>query len=131
METDEGRQRYRLRKQTVETGFGIIKAVQGFRSFLLRGVERVCTEWTLVTLAYNSNKRLHTLRLVQQRQGRAGSGSRSGKRSLEGWIASPGRQNVGLQTALISRSANMEPVNCGASRSSFISSDILTSMVRS
>jgi hypothetical protein len=32
----------------------------GFRHFLLRGLEKVSLEWTLVTLAYNL-KRLHHL----------------------------------------------------------------------
>ena len=40
--------------------FGIIKAVMGFRQFLMRGLEKVATEWGLVTLAYNV-KRLHKL----------------------------------------------------------------------
>ena len=57
---EPNRQRYRLRQQTVEPVFGIIKSVLGFRQFLLRGVDKVRTEWTLVTLAYNV-KRLHRL----------------------------------------------------------------------
>jgi hypothetical protein len=40
--------------------FGIIKSVLGFRQFLLRGMAKVSTEWTLVCLAYNL-KRLHRL----------------------------------------------------------------------
>ena len=54
-------QRYKLRQQTVEPVFGIIKSVLGFRPFLLRGIAKVSTEWTLVCLAYNL-KRLHRLR---------------------------------------------------------------------
>lgn len=46
--TDAGKERYRLRKQAVEPVFGIIKSVLGFRSFSLRGVERVRGEWNLV-----------------------------------------------------------------------------------
>lgn len=57
------RQRYRLRQQTVEPVFGIIKSVLGFRQFLLRGADKVRTEWTLVSLAYNV-KRLHRLQLA-------------------------------------------------------------------
>jgi hypothetical protein len=60
LETDEGRKKYRLRQQTVEPVFGIIKAVLGFRGFRLRGIEKVRGEWSLVALAYNV-KRLHTL----------------------------------------------------------------------
>jgi transposase len=51
---------YRKRKCTVEPVFGIIKEAMGFRTFLLRGLEKVNTEWSLVTLAYNF-KRLFNL----------------------------------------------------------------------
>lgn len=53
LQTDEGRRLYRLRKQTVEPVFGIIKSVMGFVRFLLRGLEKVRGEWSLVSLAYN------------------------------------------------------------------------------
>ena len=52
--------RYRLRQQTVEPVFGIVKQAMGFRQFLLRGIDKVQGEWGLVTLAYNC-RRLHTL----------------------------------------------------------------------
>lgn len=58
--TQAGRARYKLRQQTVEPIFGIIKAALGFRSFRLRGMVGATTEWTLVTLAYNL-RRLHRL----------------------------------------------------------------------
>jgi transposase len=58
--TQAGKQQYKLRQQTVEPVFGIIKSALGFRRFLLRGVERVQLEWTLVCAAYNL-KRLHRL----------------------------------------------------------------------
>ncbi len=58
----EGRALYRLRQQTVEPVFGIIKAVLGFTGFSLRGVDKVAGEWNLVALAYNC-KRLHKLKL--------------------------------------------------------------------
>ncbi len=44
---------YGLRKQTVEPVFGIIKTVMRFRQFLLRGLEAVSAEWSLVTMAWN------------------------------------------------------------------------------
>lgn len=56
-----GRAAYALRKQTVEPVFGIIKSVMGFRQFLLRGLESVQHEWTLVCLAWNL-KRMAVLR---------------------------------------------------------------------
>jgi hypothetical protein len=60
LKTAAGRALYKLRQQTVEPVFGILKAVLGFRQFHLRGREKVSLEWTLVCLAYNL-KRLHRL----------------------------------------------------------------------
>lgn len=60
LQTQAGRALYKLRQQTVEPVFGIVKEVMGFRRFLLRGLEKVQWEWTLVCLAYNL-KRLHRL----------------------------------------------------------------------
>ena len=56
MEREESREKYRLRKQTVEPVFGTIKQWMGFRQFLLRGHEKVSGEWQLVTLAYNMKR---------------------------------------------------------------------------
>jgi transposase/IS5 family transposase len=61
LKTKAGRAAYALRKQTVEPVFGIIKSVMGFRQFLLRGLENVQNEWTLVCLAWNL-KRMAALR---------------------------------------------------------------------
>jgi len=61
LKTKTGRAAYALRKQTVEPVFGIIKSVMGFRQFLLRGLENVQNEWTLVRLAWNL-KRMAVLR---------------------------------------------------------------------
>jgi len=60
MATVVGRELYKLRKQTVEPVFGIIKEVMGFRRFRLRGREKVSLEWSLVCLSYNL-KRMFTL----------------------------------------------------------------------
>ena len=60
LKTTAGKGLYKLRQQTVEPVFGIIKAVLGFRQFRLRGQAKVSLEWTLVCLAYNL-KRLHRL----------------------------------------------------------------------
>ena len=62
LSTELGKAIYRLRKCTVEPVFGIIKAVLGFRQFLLRGLAAASGEWCLVCLAYNI-KRYHTLSL--------------------------------------------------------------------
>ena len=45
LRTKEGKERYKLRKQTVEPVFGIIKTVMGFRQFSLRGKEKAGLEW--------------------------------------------------------------------------------------
>jgi transposase len=51
--TPEGKKLYALRKHTPEPVFGIIKSVLGFRQFLLRGLDNVRGEWSLVTMAWN------------------------------------------------------------------------------
>jgi len=55
------RSRYRLRKQTVEPVFGQIKQARGFRQVLLRGIEKVTHEWSLVCSAHNLLKLAKTL----------------------------------------------------------------------
>jgi uncharacterized membrane protein len=62
LQTKAGRALYKLRQQTVEPVFGIVKEAMGFRRFLLRGLENVQLEWTLVCLAYNL-RRLHRLQV--------------------------------------------------------------------
>jgi transposase len=61
LKTKIGKELYKLRKQTVEPVFGIIKEVMGFRRFSLRGHANVSLEWTLVCVSYNL-KRLFTLK---------------------------------------------------------------------
>jgi len=53
LESERGQQIYKLRKQSVEPVFGIIKQAMGFRQFLLRGLEKTNLEWQLVICAYN------------------------------------------------------------------------------
>jgi hypothetical protein len=59
--TQAGRALYKLRKQTVEPVFGIIKRVMGWRQMSMRGLEKANGEWNLVTMAWNI-KRMHVLR---------------------------------------------------------------------
>lgn len=61
LETDDGKARYKKRRQTVEPVFGIIKSAMGFTRFHLRGIQKVAAEWLLVALAYNCRRR-HNLR---------------------------------------------------------------------
>ena len=60
MQTAEGKAIYGKRKATVETVFGVIKEVLGFRRFHLRGLRGAEGEWSLVCTAWNL-KRLHVL----------------------------------------------------------------------
>lgn len=60
LKTQKGKALYGKRKSTVETVFGIIKHVQGFRQFHLRGLESVQSEWNLVCIGWNL-KRMHAL----------------------------------------------------------------------
>ena len=50
------RSRYRLRKYTVEPVFGQIKQARGFRQFLLRGINKVKSEWAMICTAHNLAK---------------------------------------------------------------------------
>jgi hypothetical protein len=45
--TAEGKAINKLRSQTIETVFGIIKEVIGFRAFLLRGLEKMKGKWEI------------------------------------------------------------------------------------
>jgi len=51
--TDAGREKYSLRKETVEPVFGQIKRCMGFREFSMRGQEACEAEWNLVCAAHN------------------------------------------------------------------------------
>lgn len=56
MATASARQHYRLRGQIAETPFAILKSVMGLRQFLLRGLEKVKTEWRWAATAFNLGK---------------------------------------------------------------------------
>lgn len=60
LETATGKALYKLRKETVEPVFGIVKEVLGFRRFSMRGKEKANIEWDLVSISANI-KRLHKL----------------------------------------------------------------------
>ena len=53
LRTKKGQAVYALRKTIVEPVFGQIKQARGFRQFLLRGVEKVKGEWSLVCTTHN------------------------------------------------------------------------------
>lgn len=53
METDEAKAAYGKRKQLVKPAFGILKEQMGLRRFLLRGLDNVRAEWTMLATAFN------------------------------------------------------------------------------
>jgi transposase len=61
MQTEEGRKTYNRRMHVGETPFAIIKGILGVRQFLLRGLEKVQTEWRWVCTAYNLKKLIAAL----------------------------------------------------------------------
>lgn len=53
LKTKAGKKTYLKRKETVEPVFGQIKEARGIRAFLLRGLEEVKAEWSLICLTHN------------------------------------------------------------------------------
>ena len=53
LRTKKGRETYSKRKGIVEPVFGQIKKVRGFVQFMLRGLEKMRGEWSLVCLTHN------------------------------------------------------------------------------
>jgi transposase len=53
LKTKVGKAVYAARKAIVEPVFGQIKQARGFRQFLLRGIDKVRGEWSLVCLTHN------------------------------------------------------------------------------
>lgn len=56
LSTEEGRSKYNIRLKTVEPVFAQIKYIMGFNRFLLRGMEKARTEFSLICTAYNIKK---------------------------------------------------------------------------
>ena len=56
MNTEKGKEIYKLRAITVEPAFGDIKENKGIREFLTRGIKTVKTEFNLVCTASNLTK---------------------------------------------------------------------------
>lgn len=58
LQTGEGQAIYARRKAVTELVHGIIKQARSFRQFLLRGLDKVAGEFTLVPLTHNLLKLL-------------------------------------------------------------------------
>jgi transposase len=56
LRTPEGRATYKRRSWASETVFGLMKTVMRLRQFLLRGLDKVKTEWLWTCAAYNLRK---------------------------------------------------------------------------
>jgi hypothetical protein len=56
LDTPEGRDVYAKRKSTVEPVFGQLEEARGFRRFLMRGLEKVALEWSLLRTTHNPLK---------------------------------------------------------------------------
>ena len=56
MNSPTGRSVYAARLWICETPFGFLKSWMHFRQFLLRGLEKVQTEWCWASTAYNLRK---------------------------------------------------------------------------
>jgi transposase len=52
-------EKFQLRKQLAEHPFGTIKRTLGYTHFLLKGLEKVRAEWSLITLVYNLKRVLN------------------------------------------------------------------------
>ena len=52
-------EKFKLRKELAEHPFGTIKRWFGYTHFLLKGLEKVRTEWSLTTQAYNLKRELN------------------------------------------------------------------------
>ena len=103
METPEARAAYRLRKQLVEPVFGIVKEQQGARRFLVRGVEAVRSEWSLLAVAFN-------LRTLQKAWRRSFFGLTPWGRASQAW-PSPSDSLLACptHTPVLHRPAHIQP----------------------
>jgi transposase len=69
MQTASGKATYGQRMHVAETPFAIIKGILGVRQFLLRGLEKVRTEWQWVCTAYNLKKLIAVFAALRAERG--------------------------------------------------------------
>ena len=70
LQTEAGKQTYHRRMHVGETPFAVIKGILGVRRFLLRGLEKVRTEWRWVCTACNLKKLIGTLAALRAEDGK-------------------------------------------------------------
>jgi transposase len=61
MSLESSQELFRRRSWIAETPFGFLKSVMGLRQFLLRGIEKVQTEWTWAVTTFNLGKLVREL----------------------------------------------------------------------
>ena len=66
LRTEKGKEIYSRRKTIVEPVFGQIKGTKNYRQFLLRGINKVNSEWKLICLTHNLTKIFRRLNLNKQ-----------------------------------------------------------------
>ena len=66
MRDPSNQQKYDQRMRIAETPFGLIKEVLGLRQFLLRGLEKVQTEWRWACLAVNLDKLVRGIQRLRE-----------------------------------------------------------------
>ena len=59
--SEDGKRMYRRRSWIAETPFAVLKTVMHFRRFLLRGLEKVKTEWLWACTAFNVRKMIRAI----------------------------------------------------------------------
>jgi transposase len=70
LQTEEGKKKYGRRMHIGETPFAVIKGILEVRRFLLRGLEKVRTEWCWVCTAYNLKKLIAVLAALRAAGGK-------------------------------------------------------------
>ena len=120
LQTKRGRQRYALRMQTVEPVFGQIKQGRGFRQFLLRGLEKVSGEWSLICTGHNLLK-LFRFGAAQSRETPTNRFAASVPNIVEGGqhseayeaigpsVAAPGNNSCRRLTSPVSKTRQVNP----------------------
>ena len=73
--TEAGRTTYNRRMHIGETPFAIVKAIMDVRRFLLRGLDKVRTEWCWACTAYNLKKLIAALAALRADGGEMASKS--------------------------------------------------------
>ncbi len=72
LQTPAGQEAYRRRMAVAESPFGIIKNVMKLRQFLLRGIDKVRTEWRWAVTAFNLAKLVRFMKVLRAISARKG-----------------------------------------------------------